>query len=324
MSRASSGSASSGSVRSTRVFGSGSSAYSSTRSTRGSPLRPYDPEIGRRSRRSLFPGGAVAAAVVRYMGRSAARATRSVKKRSFAFNGVPSMRSTQGAFVVTHRECVGPMSTPALNVDATLGVTNAQLGTGGANPAVTGVTPVPYQAVVDGANARPVIGSLRVNGNNTAEALGGYLIYPTNASLFPWLASIATKFEQYKWRHINVQYVSSIADGTTVLNLGNIMSYIDYDPNQNVAPATVGQFMNQAGAVTSKPTQSFQMGVQSSHNPFELKWTRQAAAGAVVAAADPRMYADGRLYISGDNLPLNTSVGYLWIEYSIELYKPQV
>lgn len=201
------------------------------------PRRPLPPL-------SRVPGtAAVDAAVRRVM---AGSGTKSLRRTSFAISTLPKMVSTSGGFLLSHRECVG--------------------------------------ALTSGANAGTVGGYLPVLIGGAAWPAGGLDIYPTSASLFPWLSTIAIRFEQYKWRKLNVQFITASGDGTSAtLAQGNVMSYIEYNPTSPSAPTTSQNFLNNYGAVSTKPSQSFQMGVQAQGNPFELKWT--------VAAGDQRFFA---------------------------------
>jgi hypothetical protein len=92
--------------------------------------------------------------------------------------------------------------------------------------------------------------------------------------------------------------------------------------------------------MSTKPSQGFQLGVQSHGNPFELKWTTNVPSEQEEQADnDPRFLADGRLFIATDNCPsanapiapqgqqqslVGVTLGYLYVNYSIELVKPQV
>lgn len=225
------------------------------------------------------PGqGAIENAVRRVM---AGSGTKSLRKTSFAISTLPKMASTSGAFVLSHRECVGALT--------------SAIAAGGA----------------------PIGGYLPVTIAGAAWPAGGLDIYPANATLFPWLSTIAARFEQYKWRKVNVQFITASGDGTTAaLAQGNVMAYIEYNPITPAAPLTSQQFLNNFGAVATKPSQSFQMGVQAQGNPFELKWTE--------AGGDIRFSADGSLYMATEGLPVGQVFGYLYLDYTIELHKPQV
>jgi len=214
----------------------------------------------------------------------AGSATKSLRRTSFAISTLPKMVSTSGAFLLSHRECVGALTSANPGGGATIGG---------------------YLPVVIGGAAWPA---------------GGLDIYPTNSNLFPWLSTIAARFEQYKWRKCNVQFITASGDGTSaVLAQGNVMAYIEYNPTTTTAPANSQSFLNNFGAVATKPSQSFQMGVQAQGNPFELKWTAGGAAGG-----DSRFSADGSLYMHTEGLPISQVFGYLYLDYTIELHKPQV
>ena len=158
-----------------------------------------------------------------------------------------------------------------------------------------------------------------VNIGNANMGTTGLRLYPTNGDAFPWLSTIAVRFEQYRWRKVNVQYITASSDGTTQdLAQGNIMAYMEYNPTTANKPASSRDFLNNYGACAVKPSQSFQMGVEARGNPFELKWT------ATAGAQDPRFSADAALYVATEGVAVAQAIGYLYMDYEIELHKPQV
>ena len=204
--------------------------------------------------------------------------TRGIRKQTMAISSLPKMVSTSGGFVIKHRECLGLVKS-AVDNDIMY------------HPCVS----------IGGANFGTI----------------GMRLYPTNADAFPWLSTIATRFEQYKWRKVNVQFITATGDGTTAqLGQGNVMAYIEYNPTTANNPLNSRDFMNNYGACAVKPSQSFQMGVEARGNPFELKWT--------TAGGDQRFSADGTLYLATEGVTPSTPMGYLYIDYEIELHKPQV
>ena len=258
-------------------------------------LRVFDPEhvspySGFKRARSRSPAAGLLAAVAKRM--TSRSSSRGRKSKRFSVAGVPRFQSGSGGVVtISHRECVGSLS-----------ITNA-------------IVPAPAIGTI----AEPFSQIILTSAAGVDNMAQGLVIRPTLGSMFPWLSTIASRFEQYKWKHINIQFVSSVADGSTAnINLGNLMSYVEYDAANLVPAASANVYMNQFGATTAKPSSSFKMGVQARGNPFTLKWTQQDAA------ADPRFAADGRLFFAQDRCPNGVSVGYLWVEYSIELHKPQV
>jgi hypothetical protein len=117
---------------------------------------------------------------------------------------------------------------------------------------------------------------------------------------------------------LNVQFITASGDGTTsALAQGNVMAYVEYNPVTANNPLDSTAFLNQYGAVACKPSQSFQMGVQARGNPFELKWTAEGAT-------DPRFATDGSIYVATEGVAKASVIGYLYLDYEIELHKPQV
>jgi len=205
--------------------------------------------------------------------------TRGIRKTSMAISSLPKMTSQSGGFVVKHRECLGVVTSSGF----------------------TG-----YRAIA----------TIGAAGNMDTT---GLRLYPTNADAFPWLSTIATRFEQYRWRKVNIQFITASSDGTTAdLAQGNVMAYIEYNPTTALKPLLSRDFLNNYGACAVKPSQSFQMGVEARGNPFELKWT------ATAGVQDPRFSADASLYMATEGVATTQAIGYLYVDYEIELHKPQV
>lgn len=235
---------------------------------------------------SVAGSSAIDSAVRRYVNQ--AGATRGMRKQTMAISSLPKMTSQSGGFIIKHRECLGLITTAADSL---------------------------YGGVV-------LSGAATTNFNTI-----GMRLHPSNSEAFPWLSEIAARFEQYRWRKVTVQFITASGDGTTAaLAQGNIMAYIEYNPTTAIKPGTARDFLNNYGACAVKPSQSFQMGVQARGNPFELKWTQttpQSNAGQA-GFQDPRFSTDGSLYVCAEGVPVNQPVGYLYIDYEIELHKPQV
>jgi len=229
------------------------------------------------------PGGIPAAVDAAVQRYIRGSATRGMRKQTLAISSLPKMTSSSGGFVIKHRECIGLVKSSSVD---------------------TAYRP-----------CQPI-------GSSLFDTIGMRL-FPTNADAFPWLSTIASRFEQYRWRKVNVQFITASGDGTTAqTGQGNVMAYIEYNPVTANNPINSRDFMNNYGAVACKPSQSFQMGVEARGNPFELKWTTPPAAGA--AAQDQRFFADGSLYLASEGVTVSTPMGYLYIDYEIELHKPQV
>jgi len=238
------------------------------------------------AREPVAGSSAIDSAVRRYVNQ--AGATRGMRKQTMAISTLPKMTSQSGGFVIKHRECLGLLTT----ANATT-----------------------YAGVLLG-------GAITTNFNTI-----GMRLHPSNAEAFPWLSEIASRFEQYRWRKVNVQFITASGDGTTAaLGQGNVMAYIEYNPTTVICPGTARDFLNNYGACAVKPSQSFQMGVQARGNPFELKWTQTTtvANAGLSGYQDPRFSTDGSLYVCAEGVPVNSPVGYLYIDYEIELHKPQV
>lgn len=83
-----------------------------------------------------------------------------------------------------------------------------------------------------------------------------FVINPANTTTFPWLSSIAAKFEKYKFNKLMFKFVSSSADavGSTNTALGTVILNTNYDV-LDTAFATQTQMEDYGGASEDKPAE---------------------------------------------------------------------
>lgn len=150
----------------------------------------------------------------------------------------------------------------------------------------------------------------------------GFKINPGLQTTFPWLATIAQQFEQWRPLGIVFQFKSTSADALNSTNtaLGTIIMATDY----NAASSNfVGkQQMDNTEYVTStKPSCSVLHPIECSpaESPTDVYYVR---TGAVPSGQDPRLYDLGNFQIAAVGSQAEAVVGELWVTYQIELLKP--
>jgi len=157
------------------------------------------------------------------------------------------------------------------------------------------------------------------------------LEYPLNPGLFqvtPWLADLASQYEEYECRAMVFEYKSLCSDTTSVANtlgLGSVIMATNYNPLNN--PFVDKRTMeNYEYASSKKPTQSniHVIDVKRSSTPIAgLKWVRSALPPP---NADIRLYDMGTFTIATQGQPstvLNGIIGELWVAYEFEFFKPK-
>lgn len=156
-------------------------------------------------------------------------------------------------------------------------------------------------------------------------------VYPINPGLsesFPWLAPIASQYEQYMIKGMVFEFKSMTADGvlngTSSLMLGGIIMATDYNPLN-------GGFENKQEMENTQYTTSCKIS-ESTYHAIEcapqLMPTKQlyVRSAEVPQNADRRLYDLGTFNIATYGLPAGLAVGSglgeLWCTYEIELIKP--
>lgn len=166
-----------------------------------------------------------------------------------------------------------------------------------------------------------------VGTGSTAFSLTAYSINPGQAGTFPWLASIASNYEQYELRGCVFQYKSLCSDSTTgaATALGAITLATDYDSLEG--PFGTKAQMEQSQYCTSgKPSDDILHPIECAPNRTSIP-INYVRTGAVPANADIRLYDMGKFQLALSGIPAASAptgslLGELWVTYEIALYKP--
>lgn len=147
---------------------------------------------------------------------------------------------------------------------------------------------------------------------------GGLLrVNPGLSSAFPWLSTIASSYETYRFTKLRFIFESTSATTHT----GAVMMAMDYDPNDD-PPLSKTQLMSYSGAVRSPPWESFEY-VCSKADLLKLpqKFVR---AGVPLETNDLRLFDTGNLHLCTMGQQNANLVGELYVEYEIDLFTPQL
>jgi hypothetical protein len=143
-------------------------------------------------------------------------------------------------------------------------------------------------------------------------------INPVNGSLFPWLSTIATRFETYRFERLRFIYEPQTA--TTAL--GTVMMVVDYDAN-DLPPQDKTQMMSYKGAVRSPAwfaccNESDKSDLQKQKNYYT---ENTLAAGTF---SDGRLSNVGKFVLAFQSESAAYTAGELYVEYDIHLDTPQL
>lgn len=154
----------------------------------------------------------------------------------------------------------------------------------------------------------------------TAQAI------PLNPGLvgsFPWLAGIAQQYQEYTWRGLIFEFISTSGDVVASANtaLGSVCLATQYR-------STAGQYyskeqmLNEYFSTDGKPSECFCHPIECDpkENPYNVQYVR---SGSVPTGEDPKSYDIGVTYVATTGMQAaNVNVGELWATYEVELRKP--
>jgi hypothetical protein len=166
-----------------------------------------------------------------------------------------------------------------------------------------------------------------VSGSGTPTTFDMTLIpvQPGHNGSFPWLASIAVCFEQYKMRGMVYQFRTTSGNSVAAANtsLGAVIMATEY----NVGAPSFGsksEMENYAQGQSGVPSEDIIHAVecQKSQTPVTALYVRGLT---LPPGEDPRLYDLGNFCIATQGCPAaGATLGELWCTYCIELIKPRL
>lgn len=141
---------------------------------------------------------------------------------------------------------------------------------------------------------------------------------PGNPGLFPWLSTIASRFELYKFRALRLIYEPQSATTTT----GTVMIAADYDAS-DPPPSSKVQMMSYKRSVRSPPW--FACTHESAGADLHRLKTNYVLGGVAPTGTDIKTYDIGNLYVAlQSDVAQGTTCGELYVEYTVDLITPQI
>lgn len=152
---------------------------------------------------------------------------------------------------------------------------------------------------------------LRLVTSSLTQSIVAVDVNPGMQSCFNWLSTIARGFEKYKFHKLTFTYVS--ASSTT--EKGRVALSFQYDPSART-PQTRTDFFNVTPNVEEAPWEDIILNVQP---PSNWLFTRKAGSTGTLNTYD----AGKLLVMSALNANSTTQLGELFVEYEVELSRPQ-
>lgn len=153
--------------------------------------------------------------------------------------------------------------------------------------------------------------------NGTANQLSIMRVNPGNTTMFPWLSSIANRFESYVFNGLRFNYVPSV--GTT--STGAIALAPDYDAADDNSGISKPKLLTFDDSVRGPLWKGFSCICKK--NNLQKSKSYYVLDGLAPAGTDIKMYDALQLIIS-TTTSSNMTIGELWVEYDITLLTPQM
>lgn len=165
----------------------------------------------------------------------------------------------------------------------------------------------------------------QVRGSQGFAVQDSFQLNPGNVKTFPWLSSIASSFQEYKFRGLVFHYIPSSGSAVASTNaaLGTVMLQTSYRSN-DTAPTSKSELLNEYWSGESVPNDTFAHPVECdpAENPFNVQYVRSDE----VPTNDSQLLYDlgvTHLCVAGQQADGYT-LGDLWVTYEVELKKPIV
>lgn len=155
-----------------------------------------------------------------------------------------------------------------------------------------------------------------ITANVTAGAFkaDSFVINPANSTTFPWLHSIASLFDKYKFHRLKFTYVNNAGASTD----GNVSLGVDFD-TLDTSPASSVGMSNLAKFETFAPWTSKELVVPVNRRGNDVWLFCEDAQALANTNVDLKSYNLGNFYVSTEGMASGQVAGYLLVDYDVEL-----
>lgn len=155
-------------------------------------------------------------------------------------------------------------------------------------------------------------------------SIESFLINPANATLFPWLATMARQYSQYKIHGMVFAYKTMSSDITAGGALGTVIMATNYNSIDRAFTSKI-EMENSEFAVSTKPSMSLIHAIECDpkYSGLDILYVRDPSY-ETADTNDRRFYDYGRFQLATTGLPGSTgaTMGEIWVSYDIEFMKP--
>lgn len=152
-----------------------------------------------------------------------------------------------------------------------------------------------------------------------------FTINAGNINTFPWLATIAAQYQQYRVNGCVFEFKTLSSDITAGGALGSLILATNYDVTENAYPDKL-RMENSQYAVSAKPSQSQIHTIECDPKLTQSKLLYVRDASSAASGVDARLSDLGSFQVATAGLPgtAGAVLGELWVSYDISLYKPEI
>jgi len=164
-----------------------------------------------------------------------------------------------------------------------------------------------------------------IRSNTTFTINQSFELNPGLTPTFPWLARIATRFQEYRIRGMVFHYVPSSGSAIASTNnaLGTVMLQTSYRSN-DTPPSSKVELLNEYWSSEAVPSEPFCHPIECdpAENPFNIQYVR---SGVVPTGDNKLLYDLGVTHVATSGQQQSGVVlGDLWVSYEVELKKPLI
>lgn len=155
-----------------------------------------------------------------------------------------------------------------------------------------------------------------------------FAINPGLLRTFPWLANVASRFEEYNIQGMLFEYKSMYSDAAVQLggSLGSVIMATAYNASKPVFASKI-EMENYEFAMSAKPSQSMCHPIECARSQTPLNELYVRTDESLPANEDKKTYDLGKFQIASQGIPVTgdaASLGELWVTYQIRFLKPRI
>jgi len=148
-----------------------------------------------------------------------------------------------------------------------------------------------------------------------------FAINPGLVTTFPYLAQIASNFEEYRFKGLAFEFVSTTSPFNANSAMGSTIIAMEYNA---AAPAFTNkpQMENSDFAISARFDKNIMYGVECASNAQNSYYVRQGGSTLPLPMTDL-----GTLFVAtapSTTFPVNSVIGELWVTYDVDFYRPRV